>query len=126
MFTINCKRDFDYNHSLYNVKGNFNGTYIGRSKRLGHGSRQDAAPGLNHKHEIRHKGAIDLVTEMDGRSEQFLIEKIRSSFPKDKIISEESGDLGGEGDAVGTSTRWMAPPITLTACLISTCPSATR
>jgi myo-inositol-1(or 4)-monophosphatase len=53
--------------------------------------------GLSHKHEIRHKGAIDLVTEMDGRSEQLLIEKIRSSFPKDKIISEESGDLGGEG-----------------------------
>ena len=42
----------------------------------------------------KHKGAIDLVTEHDVRSERLLIEGILHSFPSDAILSEESGGQG--------------------------------
>lgn len=40
---------------------------------------------------------IDLVTEMDGRSEAFLLEQVRSRFPSHQIITEESGIHGENG-----------------------------
>jgi myo-inositol-1(or 4)-monophosphatase len=49
----------------------------------------------NHLH-IDHKGVIDLVTEIDHRSEAFIIEQIQTSFPGDRIIAEESGTSPGD------------------------------
>ncbi|NPV85769.1 MAG: inositol monophosphatase [Anaerolineae bacterium] len=45
--------------------------------------------------EIRHKGPVDLVTEADHRSEEFLIAAIQERYPQHKIITEESGLLEG-------------------------------
>jgi myo-inositol-1(or 4)-monophosphatase len=50
------------------------------------------------EHDIRHKGRIDLVTEMDGRSEKFLLSNIQRDFPEHTIITEESGFIPGEKD----------------------------
>lgn len=50
------------------------------------------------QHEIRHKGRIDLVTEMDNRSEDYLLGEIRRDFRDHTIITEESGHLEGEKD----------------------------
>lgn len=44
------------------------------------------------------KEAIDLVTEMDRRSEAFLLREIRRRFPGHRIIAEESGEHGGDAD----------------------------
>jgi len=51
--------------------------------------------GYGKQHQISHKGRIDLVTDMDKRSEIFLLEKIRSKFPDHSIETEESGFLPG-------------------------------
>ncbi len=55
--------------------------------------------------QIRHKGAVDLITEYDLKSEQLLVEGIREAYPGDAIVSEEGG--GGEGHAI----RWLVDPL---------------
>jgi myo-inositol-1(or 4)-monophosphatase len=55
--------------------------------------------------QVRHKGAIDLVTEYDLKSEQLLVEGIRSAYPADAILSEEGGGQDGEG------VRWLVDPL---------------
>lgn len=55
--------------------------------------------------QVRHKGAVDLVTEYDLKSEQLLVEGIRSAYPSDAILSEEGGGQEGEG------VRWLVDPL---------------
>jgi myo-inositol-1(or 4)-monophosphatase len=45
--------------------------------------------------EITQKGEIDLVTEADHRSEEYILKEIRQRFPDHRIIAEESGVLAG-------------------------------
>ncbi len=47
---------------------------------------------------IRHKGRIDLVTEMDQHSEDFILSRIKQHYPDDSILTEESGEHGGLTD----------------------------
>lgn len=65
-----------------------------------------ARPGFEHSLKIAYKGEIDPVTEIDRRSEAYLIEKIRSRYPNDHIITEESGKLDGKGAGV-----WYLDPL---------------
>ncbi len=51
--------------------------------------------GYGKSHQVNRKGRIDLVTEMDGKSEAYLLEQVRSHFPQHTIESEESGLLNG-------------------------------
>jgi len=50
------------------------------------------------EHKIEHKGRIDLVTEMDKRSEDYLLGEIRTAFPLHAIVTEESGYIDGQAD----------------------------
>ncbi|MCS7251060.1 MAG: inositol monophosphatase family protein [Anaerolineae bacterium] len=43
--------------------------------------------------EIRHKGAIDLVTEADVAAEQAALSRIQRTFPAHAVLSEESGGM---------------------------------
>ena len=52
------------------------------------------------------KGAIDLVTEADTRSESIIIETIRNVFPDHAILAEESGLNKGNADY-----RWIIDPL---------------
>lgn len=52
--------------------------------------------GYGKEHQITHKGVIDLVTEMDQNSEDYLLQEIRSHFPEHAIMTEESGYFEGE------------------------------
>lgn len=61
--------------------------------------------GYGHPTQVRHKGDIDLVTEYDLKSEQLLVEGIRTAFPADAILSEEGGGREGEG------VRWLVDPL---------------
>lgn len=63
--------------------------------------------GLGKEHDITHKGRIDLVTEMDHRSEDYLLERIRAQFPQHTINSEESGVINGAGQ----SSCWYIDPL---------------
>jgi myo-inositol-1(or 4)-monophosphatase len=56
--------------------------------------------------QIDHKSEIDLVTEMDHRSEAFLLREIRERYPDDCIIAEESGVIQGNNGKV-----WYIDPL---------------
>jgi myo-inositol-1(or 4)-monophosphatase len=62
--------------------------------------------GINSDFQIDHKGEIDLVTEMDRRSEDYLIGQVRANFPEHAIVSEEAGELAGNA-----STCWYIDPL---------------
>lgn len=55
---------------------------------------------------IEYKGAVDLVTEMDRKSEEFIVDKISARFPDHGILSEEAG--GVKEDA---KERWIIDPL---------------
>jgi len=52
--------------------------------------------GFGQKNQIYYKGVIDLVTDVDRRSEDFIVGEIRRRFPNHRIITEESGIVAGE------------------------------
>ena len=62
------------------------------------------------KINISKKGDINLVTEADLASEKFIIERIRSHFPKHSILAEESGEsaITVESD---THWKWIIDPL---------------
>ncbi len=63
------------------------------------------------KIEISKKADINLVTEADLASEKFIIEKIRSYYPKHSILAEESGEsniLVVEGES---RWKWIIDPL---------------
>ena len=67
--------------------------------------------------QVDHKGVIDLVSEADRRSEQFLLSYIHQHFPADRIVAEESGEHSQASLTMpGISTRWTARSITCMGC----------
>src|SRR5512136_2857650 len=55
--------------------------------------------GLGGDFAIDRKGEIDLVTEMDHRSEDYLIGQIRACYPGHAIVSEEAGIVLPQGSS---------------------------
>ncbi|HET6846380.1 MAG TPA: inositol monophosphatase family protein [Anaerolineales bacterium] len=62
--------------------------------------------GYHQQHKISYKGVIDLVTEVDHASEDFLLGEIRGRWPGGTIMSEESGLTPGESAYV-----WYVDPL---------------
>ena len=62
--------------------------------------------GYDTEHQVGYKGVIDLVTEVDHQSEEFLLGEIRRDFPDHHIFSEESGIIQGSAEHV-----WYIDPI---------------
>lgn len=62
--------------------------------------------GLGEVHQIHLKGtAVDLVTELDLRSEDYLVRRLQAQYPDDRIRGEESGKHGtGRGE-------WLIDPL---------------
>ncbi|TMQ52350.1 MAG: inositol monophosphatase [Candidatus Eisenbacteria bacterium] len=56
--------------------------------------------------EVEYKGRIDLVTEMDRRSEDLIVGRLRAAFPGDDIWAEEGG-----GGRSGAERVWIVDPI---------------
>jgi len=56
--------------------------------------------------QVRYKGVIDLVTEFDHRSEEFLVGELRRRFPQHSLVTEESGDHAGDERRV-----WYIDPL---------------
>lgn len=57
-------------------------------------------------HEIDRKGIIDLVTEVDRQSENYLMGNIKKRFPQSRAVGEEGGRLSGDGDGM-----WYVDPL---------------
>jgi len=62
--------------------------------------------GYGQNHQIHHKGVIDLVTEVDHRSEAYLMGEIQRRFSGQRMIAEESGGLAGSNGQV-----WYIDPL---------------
>jgi myo-inositol-1(or 4)-monophosphatase len=56
--------------------------------------------------EITYKGDINLVTEMDMRSERAIVATLRKAFPEHGIIAEEETDLRND-----SGFRWIIDPL---------------
>lgn len=63
--------------------------------------------GFARPHEIVHKGAVDLVTEMDKASEKLVIEKISRVFPHHRFYAEESA----RGEIPDSEYLWFIDPL---------------
>jgi myo-inositol-1(or 4)-monophosphatase len=56
--------------------------------------------------QIDYKGEIDLVTDVDRRSEAFILDYIQAHFPHDRVVAEESGTRPGDNDHA-----WFIDPL---------------
>jgi len=62
--------------------------------------------GFGRKIQVEMKGDIDLVTEVDRLSENYLVKEIKSRFPSHAIITEERGEIRGDVNKV-----WYVDPL---------------
>ncbi len=62
--------------------------------------------GLNRIGWVKHKGEINLVTEMDVKSEELIKEKIHRAYPDHQILAEESDVPRKEA-----AFRWIIDPL---------------
>ena len=74
-------------------------------ERLARQAGQILRAGYQQEHQIDYKGVIDLVTEIDRQSEDFLLSEIRRDFPDHHILAEESGGTRGGDD------QWYIDPL---------------
>jgi myo-inositol-1(or 4)-monophosphatase len=58
------------------------------------------------EHTIGYKGEVDVVTEADKASEDYLVKQIRSQFPGHSFLTEESGALAGDAE-----NCWIIDPL---------------
>ena len=58
------------------------------------------------RHQVHHKGAIDLVTEADRLSEDILKSRIHGAYPDHGILAEESDELETRSEY-----RWILDPL---------------
>jgi myo-inositol-1(or 4)-monophosphatase len=63
-------------------------------------------PGFEPSLKVEYKSLLDPVTEVDHRSEAFLLGEIQACFAGHRIITEESGVLSGED-----CCRWYIDPL---------------
>lgn len=62
--------------------------------------------GYDTEHQVAYKGVIDLVTEVDRASEEFLLREIRKNWPGGYIMAEESGETRGD-----LENAWYIDPL---------------
>ncbi len=61
---------------------------------------------LGRERRVEYKGAIDLVTDADRRSEETIVSALCARFPNHQIISEEGARVAGNA-----SYRWIVDPL---------------
>lgn len=74
-------------------------------ERLARQAGQILRAGYEQEHQVDYKGVIDLVTEIDRQSEDYLLGEIRKTFPDHHILAEESG---GSRDG---EDQWYIDPL---------------
>jgi myo-inositol-1(or 4)-monophosphatase len=62
--------------------------------------------GFEDEHTIGYKGAVDVVTESDKKSEEYLLGQIKHTFPYHAVLTEESGAHDGEQEHL-----WIIDPL---------------
>jgi myo-inositol-1(or 4)-monophosphatase len=62
--------------------------------------------GYGRVRDIQFKGAIDLVTEYDHRSEELILSRLRAAYPAHRLYAEESGRITSESEY-----EWLIDPL---------------
>ena len=62
--------------------------------------------GYGRVRDVQFKGAIDLITEYDHRSEALIVNRLRAAYPAHRLYAEESGR-----DAAGSEYEWLIDPL---------------
>jgi myo-inositol-1(or 4)-monophosphatase len=62
--------------------------------------------GYGRVQHIHYKGAVDLVTEYDHRSEELILSRLRATYPTHRLYAEESGR-----GAAGSEYEWLIDPL---------------
>jgi len=62
--------------------------------------------GFGGQRQVEYKGEIDLVTEMDRRSEAYLLNELRQRFPGHRVATEESDGISGSDGHI-----WYIDPL---------------
>jgi myo-inositol-1(or 4)-monophosphatase len=62
--------------------------------------------GFNKSNQVELKGEIDLVTEVDQKSETYILAEIKNRFPEHKILAEEGGVTEGN-----SGHSWYVDPL---------------
>ena len=62
--------------------------------------------GFGQAHRVERKGAAELVTDVDRRSEEFLLAALHDRFPADSVQAEEGGAHAG-----ASGRRWYVDPL---------------
>lgn len=70
-------------------------SYLENLARIAGGILRD---GYDQKHQVGYKGVIDLVTEVDHQSEDYLLGEVLRDFPEHHIFSEERGVINGNNE----------------------------
>lgn len=73
---------------------------------IARGAGEILRAGFNQSNHVELKGVIDLVTEVDQKSETYILAEIKKHFPDHKIISEETGVMQGDSDHA-----WYVDPV---------------
>ncbi|HUK31044.1 MAG TPA: inositol monophosphatase family protein [Candidatus Acidoferrum sp.] len=61
---------------------------------------------------ISYKGDVDIVTQADKRSEQAIVTRLRTHFPKHAIVGEEGGAQSAtSADTSGSKFTWYVDPL---------------
>src|SRR5437667_8922029 len=63
------------------------------------------------KIEITNKSELDLVTESDLASERLIIDRIKTYYPRHRILAEESGIIEARDRDEQTDWRWIVDPL---------------
>jgi myo-inositol-1(or 4)-monophosphatase len=81
---------------------------------LAHGAGEIVRRHFRRLEHIERKGPGDVVTEVDFLAEALILDGIRSAFPGDQIVAEESGNhptLTGAGDQPRAQRTWFVDPL---------------
>lgn len=73
---------------------------------IARGAGQILRAGYGQRHQVAYKGSIDLVTEYDHLSEDYILQAIQQRWPGHQRITEESGRLEGSD-----CCQWYIDPL---------------
>jgi myo-inositol-1(or 4)-monophosphatase len=73
---------------------------------IARGAGEILRAGFNKSNQVELKGVIDLVTEVDQKSETYILTEIKNRFPDHKILAEEGGVTRGN-----SGHSWYVDPL---------------
>lgn len=79
---------------------------IEAAKEIALGAGKILAEKLQEGVSIEHKGSIDLVTDADKATEEFVVAQLRKAFPQHGILGEEGGRVGEASEYL-----WVVDPL---------------